>query len=167
MNPKSDGVTAEAGKYLAFQLGNEHYGIRILSAQEIIGLMEITAVPWTPPFIRGVINLRGKVIPIIDLRRRFGLEADEAAERCIMVVQVQTKADEVLIMGIIIDQVPDVHQIAPEAVEEPPPFCGGIDSEFVLGVAKVGKTVLMLLDGDRLLSPQECDLLKHNSITNA
>ena len=162
MNPDSP-RDDRAGTYLAFPLGDEYYGLPILAVQEIIGLMAITAVPWTPPFVRGVVNLRGKVLPIVDLRRRFGLPADEERERCIMVLQVSAKAGGHIVMGLIIDHVPDVHAIAGADIEDPPSFCGGSDAAFVLGVAKVGERVVMLLDSDLLLGQGKLEHLQQEA----
>jgi len=148
-------VMAEAGKYLTFQLGAEVYGIEILKVQEIIGLMNVTHVPRTPPFVRGVINLRGKVIPVVDLRVKFGLDAKDDTERtCIIVVQVAC-ADHRITMGILVDEVSEVLYIDNSQIEPPPSLGITVDTTFILGMGKVGEKVVMLLDVDRVLSADE------------
>lgn len=144
-----------AGKYLTFVNGDEEFGLGILKVQEIIGIMKVTRVPRVSDYIRGVINLRGKVIPIIDLRRRFGLEPAEDTDRtCIVVVQVSRNDDEVT-MGIVVDQVSEVLDVAASAIEPPPRFSTAVDTNFLLGIGKIGEKVIMLLDIDRVLRPEE------------
>lgn len=148
-----------AGKYMGFKLDAEHYGIAILKVQEIIGLMTITAVPRTPDFVRGVINLRGKVIPVVDLRLKFGLEPKENTElTCIMVVQVDMDGTEVT-MGIIVDQVSEVMDIEPGQVEPPPSFGDPEAERFLLGMGKFQDNVIILLDVDRILSSREMSMM--------
>ncbi len=150
---------ALAGKYMGFQLGAETFGIAILKVQEIIGLLPITHVPRTPEFVRGVINLRGKVIPVVDLRRKFALETIEDTElTCIMVVQVAMDDREVT-MGIIVDQVSEVMDIQAGQVE-PTPSLGATEAEnFLLGIGKFNQIVVLLLDVDRVLSSHEWHLV--------
>jgi len=146
---------AKAGKYLTFQMGKEVYGIEILKVQEIIGMMPVTRVPKTPDFVRGVINLRGKVIPVIGLRRKFEMEDREDTDRtCIVVVQVAGAAG-VLTMGLLVDEVSEVLNVSQEQIEAPPSFGVGVDTDFILGMGKVGQKVLMLLDADKVLSSEE------------
>ena len=146
---------ARAGKYLTFQLGAEVYGLAILKVQEIIGIMNVTQVPRTPAFVRGVINLRGKVIPVVDLRRKFNMDVREDTERtCIIVVQVSTKSGDVT-MGIIVDEVSEVLNVAAEQIEPPPSFGASVDTDFILGMGKIGQKVVMLLDVDKVLSAGE------------
>lgn len=148
-------VTAQAGKYLTFQLGAEVYGIEILKVQEIIGLMNVTHVPRTPTFVRGVINLRGKVLPVVDLRLKFGLASQDDTERtCIIVLQVAC-ADSRVTMGILVDEVSEVLDIRADQLEPTPSFGGSIDTDFILGIGKVGQKVVMLLDADRVLNSRE------------
>jgi purine-binding chemotaxis protein CheW len=148
-------VAAKAGKYLTFQLGEEVYGIGILQVQEIIGLMRVTHVPQTPGFIRGVINLRGKVIPVVDMRLKFGLDAHEDTERtCTIVVQVGREAGRVTI-GIVVDEVSEVLRIEEGHIEPPPSFGRSVNTDFLLGMGKVGEKVIMLLDVDRVFSREE------------
>lgn len=144
-----------AGKYLTFELGGEVYGLEILKVQEIIGMMAVTQVPRTPKFVRGVINLRGKVIPVVDLRIKFGLDSQEDTEKtCIIVVQVSQDGVEVT-MGILVDEVSEVLDVASEQIEPPPSFGVGVDTDFILGMGKVAQKVVMLLDVDKVLSGGE------------
>lgn len=139
------------GKYLTFVLGDEEYGLEILKVREIIGLMEITCVPQTPEFIKGVINLRGKVIPVIDLRLKFGMkEAEPTEETCIIVVDINTT-----LMGILVDTVSEVLDITAGEIEPPPAFGGDISTEFILGMGKIKGNVKILLDIGKVLSPEE------------
>lgn len=152
-------TTTLAGKYMGFKLGAESYGLQILKVQEIIGLMEITAVPRTPDFVSGVINLRGKVIPVIDLRLKFGMESREPTElTCVMVVQVLMN-DTLVTMGVTVDEVSEVMDITADAVEPAPDFGHAEASEFLLGVGKFQEQVVLLLDMDRILNDQEKTLV--------
>ena len=146
---------SRAGKYLTFQLANEEFGVRVLKVREIMGLQEITAVPQTPPHIKGVINLRGKVVPVIDLRLKFGLAAAEYTQRtCIIVTQIQGDTGSVL-MGIIVDGVSEVLNLTGAEIEDTPDFGEEIAGHYLLGLAKVKGKVKILLDIDRVLSAQE------------
>jgi len=148
------------GKYLSFSLAEEEYGIGILKIKEIIGMMNITIVPRTPEFVKGVINLRGKVIPIIDLRLRFGMEVAEYSDRtCIIVVEIESNSGTVLI-GIVVDSVSEVLNIRAESIEPPPTFGSGLDTEYILGMAKIDSGVKILLDIDKVLGADEIDGLK-------
>jgi purine-binding chemotaxis protein CheW len=159
--------TSRGGKYLTFCLGKEEYGIEILKVREIIGLMEITAVPRTPEYVRGVINLRGQVISVVDLRRKFGMEPAERTEQtCIIVVEIRAAAGggeggRGLSTGIVVDRVSEVLNIPGDSVEDPPSFGASIDTDFILGMGKVGQAVKILLDIDRVLSPGEAADLAH------
>lgn len=149
----SDLTTAD--QYLTFQLGAEEYGLEILKVREIIGMMEITAVPRTPEFVLGVINLRGNVIPVIDLRRKFGMEAVERTEEtCVIVVDV-----EGLETGIVVDRVSDVLDIGGESIQDAPSFGASVDTDFILGIGKVEERVTILLDIGRVLSDSEAEAL--------
>jgi purine-binding chemotaxis protein CheW len=148
-------MTALAGKYLTFKLAEEEYGLEILKVQEIIQMQAVTRVPRTPDYVRGVINLRGKVIPVIDLRKKFGLvTVDDTEKTCIIVVQIRT-TDSTVVMGIIIDEVKEVLDIKAENIEETPTFDASINTEFILGIGKIGSSVKMLLDIDKVLSMAE------------
>jgi purine-binding chemotaxis protein CheW len=146
---------ARAGKYLTFQLSNEEFGIRVLKVREIMGIQEITAVPQTPAHIKGVINLRGKVVPVIDLRLKFGLAAAEYTQRtCIIVTQVQGESGAVL-MGIVVDGVAEVLNLAASEIEDTPDFGEEYSGGYLLGMAKVKGKVKILLDIERVLSTQD------------
>ena len=139
------------GKYLTFALGGEEYGLPVLKVREIIKLMDITQVPHVPDHVRGVINLRGKVIPVIDLRRKFGLPSDEYTERtCVVVAEVDLATAKVM-MGIIVDSVSEVLNVTEAEIDETPDFGGQITTDYLLGLAKVKDTVKILLDLDRVL----------------
>lgn len=144
-----------AGKFLTFKLGEESYGLGILKVQEIIKIMPVTRVPRTPSFTRGVINLRGRVIPVVDLRMKFDMEAVEDTERtCIVVVQVLRDADPVT-MGLIVDEVSEVVEVPQSQIEPPPSLGAGVDTAFILGMGKLGDKVVMLLDVDKTLTADE------------
>ncbi len=143
----SDRADDLGGKYLTFVLANEEYGLEILKVRELMGIMDITKVPQTPEFVRGVINLRGKVIPVIDLREKFSLPPKEYDDQtCIIVVQVDT------LMGIIVDTMQQVHDIPSADIAPPPEMGATVDTRFLLGLGKVGDSVKLLLDVDKLLS---------------
>ncbi|MCB2184996.1 MAG: chemotaxis protein CheW [Deltaproteobacteria bacterium] len=148
-----------AGKYLTFALAEEEYGLEILRVREIIGMMEITPVPKTPEFVLGVINLRGKVIPVIDLRLKFGLPYKDPDERtCVIVAEVQHEGSTVQ-MGIVVDRVNEVVDVKASDVEPTPSFGVSLDTTFILGMAKVGEKVKILLDVDRVLTGSEMSTL--------
>jgi purine-binding chemotaxis protein CheW len=142
-------------KYLTFALGAEEYGVEILKVREIIGYMDITAVPQTPHHVKGVVNLRGQVIPVMDLRAKFGMETtDVTDETCIIVVEI-AHGTRKLSTGIIVDRVREVLDIRSEAIEEPPAFDAGVNTDFILGMGKVGDSVKILLDIDKVLIREE------------
>ncbi len=148
-------LPAAEGKYLTFTLAGEEYGIGILKVKEIIGMMTITTVPQAPPFIRGVINLRGKVIPIVDLRSLFSLEqAGDADKTCIVVVEVGNGEGNVR-MGVVVDSVSEVMNIKAGDIEETPSFGTVWDNECILGMAKIESGVKILLDIDRVVRSGE------------
>jgi len=151
----SDATTSNlGGKYLTFKLAGEEHGLEILKVREIVKIMDITTVPKMPGFIKGVVNLRGKVIPVIDLRIRFDLpEAEYNEETCIIVVNVGTET------GVVVDTVQEVLDIASEAIEPAPAFGSQVDTEFILGMGKVGDDVKILLDIDRVMTGEERDEL--------
>jgi len=151
------------GKYLTFSMANEEYGIGIRKIKEIIGMMLITTVPQTPAFVKGVINLRGKVIPVIDLRLRFGMDSIEYTERtCIIVVEVQGQSGTVMI-GIVVDSVSEVLNINGEDIEETPAFGTSLNTNYISGMAKIEESVKILLDIDRVLSKDEIKSLAKES----
>lgn len=140
-----------AGKYLTFSLGKEDYGVGILSVREIIGVMEITAVPHTPSYIKGVINLRGRVIPVLDLRLKFGMGSQEYDERtCIIVVEVQGRAATVQV-GMVVDSVSEVLNVAAAEIEPPPSLGAAMETENILGMAKIKGEVKILLDVNKVV----------------
>lgn len=144
-------VSALAGKYLAFALGKEEYGLPVLKVREIIKVMDITHVPHVAAHVRGVINLRGKVIPIIDLRLKFGFAAQDYTERtCIIVVDVLLSGNNVM-MGIVVDSVSEVLNIAGADIDDAPDFGGRTKTDYILALAKIRGTVKILLDLDRVL----------------
>jgi purine-binding chemotaxis protein CheW len=148
----TEAESAEAGKYLTFTLVGEEYGIGILKIKEIIGMMPVTSVPRTPDFVKGVINLRGKVIPVIDLRLRFGLEATGYTERtCIVVVEISGKVNDILI-GLVVDSVSEVLNIKAGDIVDTPAFGAQVQTGFILGMAKVEGGVKILLDIDKVIS---------------
>ncbi len=150
-------------KFLTFLMAREKYGLEILKVREIIGMMDITHVPTTPAFIRGVVNLRGKIIPVVDLRLKFGMEAQEDGQRtCIIVVQLLRTAQD-LTMGIIVDEVSDVLEIDPGQIEPPPVFGANIRTDFILGMGKTDQKVMTLLDIDRVLTEQEAALVESSA----
>ncbi len=153
-------MTQKEGKYLTFTLADEEYGIGILKIREIIGMLPITSVPQTPPFVKGVINLRGKVIPVLDLRLRFGMQEIEYSERtCIIVVEIEGPAGTVQI-GIVVDAVSEVMNIKGEDIEETPTFGVKLNTAYILGMAKMEGGVKILLEIDRVLSAEEVAALE-------
>ncbi|HWY49638.1 MAG TPA: chemotaxis protein CheW [Bryobacteraceae bacterium] len=148
-------VDRRAGKYLAFQLGNEEFAVQVLRVREIMGIQEITAVPHTPNYVKGVINLRGKVIPVVDLRLKFGLPEIEYTQRtCIIVAQIANRSSKLLI-GIIVDCVSEVLTLQAADIEDTPDFGSGVELPYLLGMAKVKAKVKILLDIDMVLTAQE------------
>ena len=143
------------GKYLTFTLADEEYGIGILKVKEIIGMMAVTTVPRTPEYVKGVINLRGKLIPVVDLRARFGMETIGYTERtCIIVVEISISQTKIL-MGIVVDAVSEVLNIRAGEIEETPNFGSQLDTDYILGMAKTNSSVKILLDIDKVLSSEE------------
>ncbi len=143
------------GKYLTFALAGEEYGIGILKVKEIIGMMPITTVPRTPEFVKGVINLRGKVIPVLDLRRKFGMEEIPYGERtCIIVMEIAGRGGSVL-MGMVVDSVSEVLNIRAAELEDAPVLGTAVDTSYILGMAKINKGVKILLDIDRVMHWEE------------
>ncbi len=149
-------ISSHEGKFLTFALGNEEYGIEIIKAREIIGLMEITTVPQTPDYMKGVINLRGKVIPIIDLRLKFAMpEVEHTRETCIIVVEVGSAQ-----VGIIVDGVSEVTDIKGEDIEDAPNFKQEIDTNFIMGLGKTKQKIIILLDIEGVLTTEELKMVE-------
>ncbi len=148
---RNNNANGAEGKYLTFTLGKEEYGIGILKVREIIGLLPVTPVPRTPGYVKGVINLRGKVIPVVDLRLKFDMEAMEYNERtCIIVVEIGNGSSSIQ-MGIVVDSVSEVLNINSTELEKTPVFGARLDTDYILGMAKMGGEVKILLDIDRVL----------------
>jgi len=157
------GTKAMGGKFLTFFLAGEEYGLEILKVHEIIGVMAITPVPRTPEFVRGVINLRGKIIPIVDLRAKFGMSStDETDETCIIVVQARGMQ-----MGIVVDKVSEVLDIASGDIDDAPSFGADVNTDYILGMGKSEGRVRLLLDIDKVLSNQEVTLIHQRASEHA
>jgi purine-binding chemotaxis protein CheW len=155
--PAAPRVEERAGKYLTFRLGREEFAIQVVKVREIMGVQDITSVPHTPIYVKGVINLRGKVIPVVDLRLKFGLPEVEYDKRtCLIVVQIQGPAAG-LLAGIVVDAVSEVLNIAPGEIEDTPDFGAGVETPYLLGMAKIKGRVKIVLDIDKVLSTQELE----------
>jgi purine-binding chemotaxis protein CheW len=149
--PVTSAVAALPGKYLTFTLGEESYGIPVLKVREIIRLCPVTAVANMPAHVKGVINLRGKVIPLVDLRVRFGLPVSADTERnCIVVTQIAAATGGTRLYGIVVDGVEEVANFTAEDLEPTPDFGGAIDAHFITGMAKSGSAVKTLVDLDKI-----------------
>ena len=143
-----------AGKYLTIVLDNESYGLAVLKVREIIRMQKITPVPQVPDFVKGVINLRGRVIPVIDLRVKFGLKAVFAERTCIVVVQVDALSGKSVQMGLIVDSVDEVLNVATDMIEPTPDFGTVVDTSYLLGMVKSKGQVKTLLDVNRVVAPE-------------
>jgi len=151
------------GKYLTFLLMGETYGLQILKVQEIISLLNITRVPRTPAYVLGVINLRGKVIPVIDMRLKFGLEKSEKTERtCIIVVQI-TRGQNSITIGIIVDEVSEVINVKASQISPTPPMGVAVNTDFIMGVGKVDDSVIMLLDINKAFSDEIFSIVENQA----
>ncbi|MDR1295950.1 MAG: chemotaxis protein CheW [Deltaproteobacteria bacterium] len=154
--PGKGRAAGQEGKFLTFSLANEEYGIGILKVREIIGMMPIRSVPQTPSFVKGVINLRGKVIPVVDLRLKFTMsEAEYTNRTSIIVVDVAVTPEKFIHIGIVVDYVSEVVNIKGDEIEAAPAFGSRLNTEYILGMAKIGKGVKILLDIDRILAGEE------------
>lgn len=150
-----EGAKRREGKYLTFVLGDEEYGIDITKVKEIIGVMAVTHIPRAPAFIKGVINLRGKVIPIVDLRLKFGMEEIPHTRETVFIVVEESGA----LMGVVVDTVREVLNILESEIEPPPQFGTRLNTEFILGMGKVQGKVKILLDIEKALSAEETALI--------
>jgi purine-binding chemotaxis protein CheW len=160
IDQRTEVETSREGKYLTFTLADEDYGIGILKIKEIIGMMPITPVPQTPDFMKGVINLRGKVIPVVELRLRFGMDAVSYDEQtCIVVVEIEGR-EGIILMGVVVDGVSEVLNIKQEEIEDAPALGSNLNTEYLLGMAKKEGGVKILLDIDRVLSSEEIETLE-------
>jgi purine-binding chemotaxis protein CheW len=156
-------TTARGGKYLTFALGKEEYGLEILKVREIIGWMDITALPRTPDYVKGVVNLRGQVIVVIDLRTKFVMEAVAKTDQtCIIVVEIAHQGRK-LSTGLIVDRVSEVLEIPSENIEDAPTFGAAIATDFILGMGKVGEAVKILLNIDKVLDTAEIAALRQTA----
>jgi len=154
------GSDSRAGKHLVFRLGCEEFAIAVLQVREILSLPDITPVPNTRPHIRGVINLRGKIIPIVDLRQKFQMPpSEQPAKDCIIVVQAQRETESILV-GVVVDCVTEVCQISAGDIDDAPDFGEDVDTVWLLGIARKANGMRILLDTDRLLSAAELEGLE-------
>ena len=150
-------VAADTNQYLTFILAGEEYGVDILRVQEVKGWESVTAMPNTPDYIKGVINLRGTIVPILDLRERFALESIPYGPRTVVIVLKVGEGAGGKVMGIVVDAVSDVYNVATQEMRPPPDFCSVISTDFVRGLATVGDKMVILLDSDKLLNVEEFD----------
>jgi purine-binding chemotaxis protein CheW len=148
-------ASSHGGKYLTFALGTEEFGLEILKVREIISYMNITSIPRMPSHVRGVINLRGQVISVIDLRAKFGMQSVEQTDQTSIIVVEMQNGTRKLGIGIVVDRVSEVLNIPTEAIEDAPSFGTTVDTRFIKGMGKVGKSVKILLDIDRVLAGDE------------
>jgi purine-binding chemotaxis protein CheW len=165
--PKQD---QRAGKYLAFGLGNEEFAIQVVRVREIMCIQEITAVPQTPPYLKGVLNLRDRVVPVVDLRLKLDMPELAYSQRtCIVVVQIESPGglshdrlsqNGVLMVGIIVDGVTEVLTLQANDIEDTPDFGSGAETRYILGMAKIKNKVKILLDINRIFTPQEVQRLR-------
>ncbi|MBN1523437.1 MAG: purine-binding chemotaxis protein CheW [Spirochaetales bacterium] len=152
--------TLTGSRYLSFVLNDEEYGIEILKIKEIMGMTEITSIPQTPPFIRGVINLRGKIIPIIDLRLKFEMDERDYTDRtCIIVVEIEFEG-EITLMGIVVDSIQEVVSIPEEKISEVPYINSKVRSEYIHGIAETGETIKIILDITQVLTEEEFVMIR-------
>lgn len=156
---QDNALTHLEGKYLAFSLAGEEYCVEILKVKEIIAMMKVTKVPKTPVFVKGVINLRGKIIPIIDLRLKFNLESEDYHSRTTIIIIEVERDDQNIPMGIVVDGVSEVINIKADQVEKSPTFGAEIDDQFILGMAKIKDSVKILLDINKILTTDELTTL--------
>ncbi len=163
MEPAVSVMPDKEGKYLTFAMADEEYGIGILKIKEIIGMMPITTVPQTPEFLKGVINLRGKVIPVTDLRLRFGMQAIDYTDRtCIIVVEIEGETGTIQV-GIVVDTVSEVLNVSKDDIEDTPAFGTRLDTEYILGMAKMEGGIKILLDINKVLNADEIATLEKSA----
>jgi purine-binding chemotaxis protein CheW len=158
----SDNAQTTAGKYLTFVLAGESYGIPVLKVREIINLVPVTTVPQMPPYIKGVLNLRGRIIPVLDMRVKFGMDMpDNTDHTCIVVVQVMSVSRSTISLGLVVDAVEEVSHIAPTDIESTPDFGTTLDTSYLVGMAKIKGKVVSLLNIDRCLGAAELEVVQH------
>jgi len=161
-------VDANENKFLSFRIGKEEFGVEILRVREIIGVIDVTPLPQTPDYVKGVINLRGKIIPVIELRTKLGLESKEYTEEtCIIVVEVSDGGDERFHMGVIVDSVSEVIDIPRDNIEPAPRFGNNLNTAYILGMGKVKEQVLILLDIDRVMTQADLHSLAETARADA
>ncbi len=163
-NESTEKMDEKAGKYLTFCIHKEIYGIEILRVQEIIGIMGITEIPNTPEYVRGIINLREKVIPVVDLRVKFNLAAKDEEHNCIILIQVERKGKKVL-MGMVVDEVSEVMDISTDQLDSSPTFGKGVDTNFIMGIGKVEEKTIVLLDVDIVFNSDQI-IQVHEEVTS-
>ena len=155
-------MVLDNNKYLTFVLETEEYAIPIIRVKEIIGMMDITHVPGMPDYVKGVINLRGKIIPVIDLRKKFGFGEREYDDRtCVIVVEMKSGTSEKL-SGFVVDTVSEVLDIEKSNIEDPPSYSNDAAESFLRGMGKVGEKVIMLLETDKILSTEDMTVISEN-----
>jgi purine-binding chemotaxis protein CheW len=160
-------ATSLTGKYLTFQLGRECYGFPVLKVREIIRYVAPTVMPQLPEHVKGVINLRGKIVPVVDLRLKFGFPADVSNDHvCIVVVQIATATGRPAVMGMVVDGVEEVIQVTAQEIEPAPDFGTGLDTRYILGMAKIRGTVKTLLDMDKLLTTETIEMIHKQAATH-
>jgi purine-binding chemotaxis protein CheW len=153
------GVAVNADQYLTFMLAGEEYGVDILRVQEIKGWGKVTPIPSTPNYVSGVMNLRGTIVPIIDLRRRFSLDnIDYGPTTVVIVLRVECEGRD-RIMGIVVDAVSDVYAVPSEELRPSPDFGGNVNVEFVRGLATVDEKMVIMLNIDKLLNSDELEMV--------
>ena len=153
------GVAVNADQYLTFMLAGEEYGVDILRVQEIKGWGKVTPIPNTPDYVRGVMNLRGTIVPIIDLRKRFNLESIEYGPTTVVIVlRIESEGHD-RIMGIVVDAVSDVYAVPNEELRESPDFGGNVNVDIVKGLATVDEKMVIMLNIDKLLNSDELAMM--------
>jgi len=158
---------AQPGKYLTFALGPEEYGLEIMKVKEIIGYMNITSVPQTPDYVEGVINLRGRVIPVVNLRTKFNMDKAERTEQtCIIVMEINADNNSIN-TGIVVDSVSEVLDITAESIEPSPDFGVSVNTDYIFGMGKIGESVKILLDIDKVLGSNEMAQLASQAAEDA
>lgn len=159
-------VELQEGKHLTFSLGKETYGIPIQHVQQIIGMMDITEIPHTPKFIKGVTNLRGKIIPILDLRLKFELPPIDYTDRtCIIIVEMHVNGIKKW-MGVVVDAVSEVLNIQSSEIEPPPQYGTQTENDFLTGMGKVKGKVILLLEMQKVLNQEDLKLLQQSNLAD-
>ncbi len=156
---RAGGSAADSDQFLTFTLQGEEYGIEILRVQEIKGITKVRPIPNAPPYVKGVVNLRGTVVPILDLRSRFGMsDAEYNQFTVIIMVSVGSK-----VVGLVVDAVSDVLNIAQNAIEDTPEVGGDVDTSFFRGMGKVGDKLVLLLNVDKLLAGERLEIAEQTA----